>query len=91
MNPKGNIVAGVEVVLISHITVIPRAFSITESCSNNVSEYNALVIGMQLAKEIGVKNLKAYSDFQSSSPTRFAESTESDMNTWCPTTTRTLS
>jgi len=63
MNRKGNIIAGMEVVLISpHNNVIPRAFSLTESCSNNISECNALLIGMQLVKEIGVKNLKAYAD-----------------------------
>jgi len=43
-------------------SVIPRVFSLTEPCSNNVAEYNALLIGMQLADEIGVKNLEAYSD-----------------------------
>jgi len=60
---EGNIVAGVGVVLIfPHNYVIPRTFSLTESCSNNVSEYNALLIGMQLAEEIGVINLEAYGD-----------------------------
>jgi len=33
-----------------------------ELCSKNVVEYNALLIGMQIAEEIGVKNLKAYGD-----------------------------
>jgi len=62
-SPEGNIVAGVGVVLISlHNYIIPRAFLLTEPWSNNISEYNALLIGMQLAEEIGVKNLKAYSD-----------------------------
>jgi len=42
--------------------VISRAISLTEHCSNNVAEYNALLIGMQLADEIGVKNLEAYGD-----------------------------
>jgi len=31
-------------------------------CSNNVSEYNTLLIKMQLTEEIGVKNLEAYGD-----------------------------
>jgi len=62
-NPEGNIIAGVGVVLISPYNyVIPRAFSLIELCSNNVSEYNALLIWIQLAEEIGVKNLKAYDD-----------------------------
>ena len=42
--------------------VIPRAFSLTEPCSNNVVKYNALFIGMQIIDEIGVKNLEAYGD-----------------------------
>ena len=29
---------------------------------NNVAEYNALLIGMQIADEIGIKNLEAYGD-----------------------------
>ena len=62
-DPEGNTIAGVGVVLISpHNYVIPRIFSLTEPCSNNIAEYNALLIGMQLAKEIGVKTLEAYSD-----------------------------
>jgi len=62
-SPEGNIVTGVGVVLISpHNYVIPRAFSLMESYSNNILEYNTLLIGMQLAEEIGVKNFEAYGD-----------------------------
>ena len=62
-NPEVNIIVGVGVVLISpHNYVIPRAFSLMEPCSNNISKYNVLLIGMQLAEEIGVKNLEAYDD-----------------------------
>ena len=51
------------VVLVSRQNyVISRAFSLTESCSNNVAEYNALLIGMQITNEIGVKNLEEYGD-----------------------------
>ena len=42
--------------------VISRAFSLTKSCSNNVVEYNALLIGMQLAEEISVKYLEAHGE-----------------------------
>jgi len=42
--------------------VIPRTFLLTEPYSNNVAEYNILLIGMQIADEIGVKNLEAYGD-----------------------------
>ena len=46
--PRGNVVAGVGVVLVSlQNYVIPRAFSLTEPCSNNVAEYNALLIEIQ--------------------------------------------
>jgi len=47
IGPKGKIIARVGVVFIfpqNH--VLPRAFSLTESCSNNVAEYNALIIGL---------------------------------------------
>ena len=60
---RGNMVAGIEVVLVSPQNyLIPRAFLLTEPCSNNVAEYNALIIGMQLAEEIGVRHLEAYGD-----------------------------
>ena len=42
--------------------VIPHAFLLTEPCSNNVAEYNAILIGMQNTDEIGVKNLEVYGD-----------------------------
>jgi len=77
----------VGIVLISqHNYVIPHAFSLTESCSNNVSEYNALFIRMQLAEEIGSK-ISKHTVIQNSSLTRFAGSTKSDMKTWRPITT----
>ena len=63
MGPTRNIVAGVGVVLIcSQNYVIPYAFALTKLCSNNVAEYNALLIGMQLAEGIGVKYIEAYGD-----------------------------
>lgn len=63
--PNRGIIAGVGIVLISHQKhVIPRAFTLTEPCSNNVAEYNALLIGMEIARELGAKNLEAYGNFQ---------------------------
>lgn len=50
--------AGVGFVLVSpqkHVT--PHAFILTEACSNNVLEYNALLIGMEVAREVGGKNI----------------------------------
>ena len=46
----------------SHNHVLPRAFSLMESCSNNVAEYNALLIDLQLAQQIGVQYLETYGD-----------------------------
>ena len=61
--PHGRIIAGVGVVFISpYGHVLPHAFSLTESCSNNVAEYNALLIGLQIAKELRVQYLEAYDD-----------------------------
>lgn len=34
------------------------------SSTNNEAEYNALIIGLAIAKELGVQHLKAYSDSQ---------------------------
>ena len=62
-NHERNIIVGVGAVLISlHNYVIPDAFSLIEPHSKNIPEYNTLLIGMQLAEEIGVKNLEAYGD-----------------------------
>src|SRR3954463_3290550 len=61
--PRDGLVAGVGIVLISpQDHVIPRAFSLIEPCTNNVAEYNALLIGLQLAHQLGVRNLQAYGD-----------------------------
>jgi len=52
---KGKIIAGVGVVFVSPENhVLPHAFSLTEPCSNNVVEYNVLLIGLQLAQQRGV-------------------------------------
>ena len=60
---RGNIIAGVGVVIVSpHNNIIPLAFLLTERCSNNMAEYNALLTEKQIAEEIGVKHLKAYGD-----------------------------
>src|SRR5436190_4831073 len=65
VNPSGDLAAGVGIVLVSpHHHVIPRAFTLTKPCSNNVAEYNALLIGMKIAHGLGIKNLEAYSDSQ---------------------------
>src|SRR4051812_29349094 len=61
--PREGLVAGVGIILISpRDHVIPHAFSLTEPCTNNVAEYNALLIGLQLAHQLRVRKLQAYGD-----------------------------
>src|SRR5436189_842593 len=61
--PRVGLVAGVGIVLISPQNhVISHAFSLTEPYTNNVPEYNALLIGLQLAHQLGVRMLQAYGD-----------------------------
>lgn len=42
--------------------VVPYAHSLIEPCSNNMTEDNALIIGLQIAKKVGVEYLEAYDD-----------------------------
>ncbi|KAJ6839122.1 uncharacterized protein M6B38_316615 [Iris pallida] len=44
--------------------VIYRAYSLNEPCSNNVTEYNALLISLQVAKQLDIEFLEAYGDSQ---------------------------
>ncbi|XP_020243371.1 uncharacterized protein LOC109821605 [Asparagus officinalis] len=65
VNPHSAITAGVGVVFISlNSHVIPRGFSLIEPCTNNVAEYNALLLGMQFAEELNIQHLEAYGDSQ---------------------------
>ena len=50
------------VFVLPHNYVLPRAFSFTKSCSSNVAEYSALLIGLQLPQQMGVQYLEAYGD-----------------------------
>ena len=62
-DPKGRVIAGVGLVFISPQNhVLPQAFSLTEPYSNNIAEYNALLIGLQLTHEMGVRYVEAYGD-----------------------------
>ena len=61
IGPKGKIVVKAGVVFVSPSDyVLPRAFSLTDPCSNNVVEYNVLLIGLQLARQMDITYLKAY-------------------------------
>jgi len=60
---KGEIITRVRVVFVSpNDHVLPRAFSLTEPSSDNVAEYNALLISLQLAQWMGVTYLEASGD-----------------------------
>ncbi|XP_020245171.1 uncharacterized protein LOC109823297 [Asparagus officinalis] len=64
-SPTGRVIAGVGVVFISSQNhVLSRIVSLTESCSNNVAKYNALLVGLDIAKQLGVKHLEAYGNSQ---------------------------
>ncbi|KAA0036541.1 uncharacterized protein E6C27_scaffold191G00430 [Cucumis melo var. makuwa] len=55
--------AGAGIVLIfpkKHM--LPYSFAFAELCSNNVAEYQALIIGLQMALEIGVSFIEIYGD-----------------------------
>lgn len=65
VNPRGDLVAGTGVVIVfiqNH--VIHRAFLLTKPCSNNEAEYDSLLIRMRVAYRLGIRNLKAYDDYQ---------------------------
>ncbi|XP_074296887.1 uncharacterized protein LOC141627548 [Silene latifolia] len=57
--------AGAGVVFISPQNhVMPYSFTLTQFCSNNVAEYQALILGLQMAIEIGVRDMDIYEDSQ---------------------------
>ena len=59
----GKIDAGVRVVFISpNKHILPRAYSLAKPYSNNVVEYNALLIGLQHTQQMRVTYLEAYGD-----------------------------
>ncbi|XP_074300732.1 uncharacterized protein LOC141632042 [Silene latifolia] len=42
--------------------LIPYAFTLTQLCTNNMAEYQALILGLQMAIEIGVRGMDIYRD-----------------------------
>ncbi|KAA0061112.1 uncharacterized protein E6C27_scaffold348G00260 [Cucumis melo var. makuwa] len=55
--------AGASIVLISpEKHMLPYSFAFAKLCSNNVAEYQALIIGLQMALEIGVSFIEIYGD-----------------------------
>lgn len=81
MGPKKKkIVAEVGVVLVATRNfILSYAYSLIEPCSINIVLSNALLIGLQLAKEVRVKYLKVYGD--SKLIVKSKENTQSIMKT----------
>ncbi|XP_020270775.1 uncharacterized protein LOC109845958 [Asparagus officinalis] len=44
--------------------IILRGYSLIEPCTNNVAEYNALLLRIQLAEELNIRHLETYGDSQ---------------------------
>ena len=42
--------------------VLPYVFTLTENCSNNVAKYQTLIIGLEMAIDMKVTQLKVYRD-----------------------------
>ena len=42
--------------------MLPYSFALTELCWNNVAEYQALIIDLQMTLKIGVSFIEIYSD-----------------------------
>ena len=40
------------------------AYKLRFLCSNNEAEYEALLVGLKVAKRLGIKKLKVFSDFE---------------------------
>ncbi|XP_061999282.1 uncharacterized protein LOC133716611 [Rosa rugosa] len=55
--------AGAGVVFISpQKQILPYAFTLSKLCSNNVAEYQVLIMGLQTAAEMKISNLEVYGD-----------------------------
>ncbi|KAL4021742.1 hypothetical protein IC575_020556 [Cucumis melo] len=50
------------VLISSEKHMLPYSFALAKLCSNNVAEYQALIIGLQMALEIGVSFIEIYGD-----------------------------
>ncbi|XP_022845301.1 uncharacterized protein LOC111368297 [Olea europaea var. sylvestris] len=55
--------AGAGVVFITpYDLVMPYSFTLTEKCSNNVAEYQALIIGLETALDLDIHQLEVFGD-----------------------------
>lgn len=42
--------------------LIPHAFTIARHCFNNIAEYQAIIMGMEIALSMGIRHLKIFGD-----------------------------
>jgi len=57
--------AGVGVMLVSPENhIFPYSFVLVKLCSNTVAEYQALIVGLQMASGMRIKDLDVYNDSQ---------------------------
>ncbi|KAL0455601.1 UNVERIFIED_CONTAM: hypothetical protein Slati_0899300 [Sesamum latifolium] len=57
--------AGAGVVFVtSEGEVLSYSFTLTQNCSNNMAEYQALIFGLEMAVDIKQRHLKVYGDSQ---------------------------
>ena len=57
--------AGVGVVFItSQEEILPFSFTLKQCCSNNVAEYQALILGLEMAVDMKQLHLQVFGDFQ---------------------------
>ena len=64
-NEKEKLISGIGILFVNPDKyMIPHAFLLLEPCSNNAAEYQALIIGLELALESGITMLEAFGDSQ---------------------------
>ena len=42
--------------------ILPYSFALTQLCYNNMAEYQALILSLQMALKMGIKDLDVYDD-----------------------------
>ena len=56
---------GVGAVLVSsEKQILPYSYALTQLCSNNMAKYQALILGLQMALEMGIKDSDVCDDSQ---------------------------
>jgi ribonuclease HI len=56
--------AGAGIVFVTpYEAIIPYSFTLTSALSNNAAEYEALIIGLEMAQNMGLEMLQIYGDY----------------------------